>query len=245
MDFINAFPFLANHIHLVFVELLPQHLKLSFIPIGAAVVLGVGLGTGLGHIHRFSFLAINISNVGRALPTLAVLAICIPFIGLGPIPVYIAMFVLGFPPILTNSYVAIDQVDVDTVDAAKGIGLRGWQVLLRVEIPLGLPLIFAGVRTASVFVVATAAFGGIFAAGGLGDIIVDPGAYELKGVIGASYVLVVLAFLIQGLLLGLERLVTPAGLRPGRGDRGTGPSSANEPTSMVDDALVTAGTNIE
>src|SRR5690625_1014979 len=129
MDFLNAFPFLVDHWHFVFAVKLPQHLVLSFVPIGAAGVLGVGLGIALGHIHRFSFLAINVSNIGRALPTLAVLAICLPFLGLGSYPVYIAMFVLGFPPILTNSYVAIDQVDADTVDAAKGIGLRGWQVL--------------------------------------------------------------------------------------------------------------------
>jgi osmoprotectant transport system permease protein len=242
VEFLDAFSFLANHAHFVFAQLLPQHLKLSFVPIAGAVVLGVGIGVTLGHIHRFSFLAINISNIGRALPTLAVLAICLPFIGLGEIPVYIAMFVLGFPPILTNSYVAIDQVDPDTVDAANGIGLRWWQVLLRVEMPLALPLIFAGVRTSAVFVVATATFGGIFGAGGLGDVVTNPGSYGLSGVIGVSYVLVVLAFLVQGLLLAAERLVTPVGLRPGR--QRTVTTEETEPESESQDALVTAGTNI-
>jgi osmoprotectant transport system permease protein len=242
VDFVNAFPFLVHHWHFVFAQLLPQHLKLAFVPIGAAVVLGVGIGVTLGHIHRFSFLAINVSNIGRALPTLAVLAICLPFLGLGEIPVYIAMFVLGFPPILTNSYVAIDQVDANTVDAANGIGLRWWQVLARVEMPLALPLIFAGVRTSAVFVVATATFGGIFGAGGLGDIVVNPGSYHLSGVLGASYVLVVLAFLVQGLLLAAERLVTPAGLRLDRQKTVTPEETA--PNNQEQDALITAGTNI-
>jgi osmoprotectant transport system permease protein len=243
MGFVNAFPFLAHHVHFVFAVLLPQHLKLSFVPIGFAVAFGVALGVMLGHVHRFSFLAINVSNIGRALPTLAVLALCLPFLGVGTVPVYIAMFVLAFPPILTNSYVAIDQVDPSTVDAAKGIGLRWWQVLLRVEMPLALPLIFAGVRTSAVFVVATATFGGIFGAGGLGDVVTNPGSYGLNGVIGASYVLVALAFLVQGLLLFVERLLTPDGLREPRTSRNPAAPDQNQPQSIEQDALVTAGTN--
>jgi osmoprotectant transport system permease protein len=244
MDFINAFPFITDHWNLIS-DKLEEHLVLSFIPIGAAVVAGVLLGVLLGHVHRFSFLAINVSNIGRALPSLAILAICLPFLGLGSPPVYIAMFVLGFPPILTNAYVAIDQVDPDTVDAAKGTGLRPWQVLVRVELPLGLPLIFAGVRTSAVFVVATATLGGIFSAGGLGDIVVNRESYGLDGVLAASYVLVVLAFVIQGVLLVVERLVTPTGLKPGRLQRPLREGGQNVPAGVVDDALVTAGTNIE
>jgi osmoprotectant transport system permease protein len=242
MDFLNAFPFIGDHWSLIS-DKLEEHLVLSFIPIGAAVLVGVSLGVLLGHIHSFSFLAINVSNIGRALPSLAILAICLPFLGLGSMPVYIAMFVLGFPPILTNSYVAIDQVDADTVDAAKGLGLRPWQVLTRVELPLGLPLIFAGIRTSAVFVVATATLGGIFSAGGLGDIVVNRESYGLDGVLAASYVLVVLAFVIQGVLLLVERLVTPTGLKRGRLERAR--AGENEPASAIDDALVTAGTNIE
>ena len=113
----------------------------------------------------------------------------------------IALVVLAAPPILTNTYVAVDQVDADTVDAAKGIGLRPWQVMTRVELPLALPLIFAGIRTSTVFVIATATLGGFFGGGGLGDIISNQASYGLRGVIGASYVLIVLAFLSQALFL--------------------------------------------
>jgi osmoprotectant transport system permease protein len=170
----------------------------------------------LGHVHRFSFVAINISNVGRALPSLAVLAIALPYVGVGRTDVIIALVVLAFPPILTNAYVAVDQVEPDTVDAANGMGLRPMQVLLKIEIPQALPLIFAGVRTSAVFVVATATLGGIFGGGGLGEIINDHESYGLAGIIAASYVLIVLAFLVQILFLALERSVTPRGIRSAR-----------------------------
>ena len=98
----------------------------------------------------------------------------------------IALVVLAAPPILTNTYVAVDQVDADTVDAAKGIGLKPWQVITKVEMPPALPLIFAGIRTATVFVIATATLGGFFGGGGLGDIISNEASYHLSGVIGAS-----------------------------------------------------------
>ena len=124
---------------------------------------------------------------------------------------------LAFPPILTNTYVAIDQVEPEVVDAAKGIGLNPVQVLFSVELPLALPLIFAGIRTSAVFVVATATFAGFFGGGGLGDIISNQESYGSDGVIGASYVLIVLAFVVQRLFLAVERLMTPAGLRASRG----------------------------
>ena len=123
---------------------------------------------------------------------------------------------LAAPPILTNAYVAVDSVDDDTVDAAKGIGLRPLQILLQVELPLALPLIFAGIRTAAVFVIATATLTGYFGGGGLGDIISNSASYRLSGVIGASYVLIVLAVLCRSCWSSSRRLVTPAGLRKRR-----------------------------
>ena len=144
------------------------------------------------------------SNLGRALPSLAVLAIFLPITGVGQTTVIIALVVLAAPPILTNAYVAVDGVDTDTVDAAKGIGLRPLQILLRVELPLALPLIFAGIRTSAVFVIATATLPGYFGGGGLGDIISNSASYRLYGVIGASYVLIVLAVLSQIVFVLIE-----------------------------------------
>lgn len=215
-DFVDAFSFVSDNWSLVWSKTV-AHLELSAESVLIAIVIGVPLGVFLGHIHRFSFLAINVSNVGRALPSLGILAILLPIFGIGTTNVIIALVILAAPPILTNSYVAVDQVDADTVDAAKGIGLTPWQVLTRVELPLSLPLIFAGIRTSAVFVVATATLAGFFGGGGLGDIISNQASYRLSGVIGASYVLIVLAFASQGVFILLERLVTPVGLRGGGG----------------------------
>lgn len=227
-DFVNGFHFIFDRSDLIRSDLV-THLELSGEAILIAVVIGLPLGVFLGHLHRFSFLAINISNLGRALPSLAVLAILLPFVGIGQTNVIIALVVLAFPPILTNAYVAVDQVDSDTVDAAKGTGLTPLQVLTRVEIPLALPLIFAGVRTSAVFVVATATLAGLFGGGGLGDIILNVESYSLGGVIGASYVLILVTFAVQILFIVLERLVTPAGLR--RVAR-SGPRIARRPESQ-------------
>ena len=110
------------------------------------------LGVLLGHLHRGSFLAVNVANIGRALPTLVVIAVGFTFLGLGFTNVMVALVVLAVPPILTNAYVAVDEVDPDAVEAARGMGMTPLQVLRRVELPLALPLLFAGIRTAAVFV---------------------------------------------------------------------------------------------
>jgi osmoprotectant transport system permease protein len=114
---------------------------------------------------------------------------------------------------LTNSYVAVDRVDPDAVDAARGTGMTPLQVLTRVEIPLALPLIFAGIKTAAVYVVATAPVASIAGGGGLGDILFDQASYREEGLVGASIVIALLALAVQGVFTLLERAVTPRGLK--------------------------------
>lgn len=211
-DFSTAFTFVLRHGHLLLAKT-STHLAISFEAMLISVILGVPLGIILGHIHRGSFLAINVSNLGRSLPSLAILAILLPVVGITRTNVIITLVILAFPPILTNTYVAVEQVDRDAVEAAVGMGMRPRQVILKVELPLARPLIFAGIRTAAVFVVATATLAGFFGGGGLGDIIANEPAYHLSGVIGASYVLVVLAWVFQVLFKGLEVAVTPRALR--------------------------------
>jgi osmoprotectant transport system permease protein len=213
--FANAFTFDAHHLQLL-LDKTGVQLELSMEALVISVVLAVPLGVLLGHLHRFSFLAINVSNVGRALPSLAILAILLPFLGIGKTEVIIALVVLGFPPILTTTYVAVDQVDGDAVEAAKGMGLRPLQVISSVEMPLSLPLIFAGIRTSAVFIVATATLAGDFGGGGLGDIIFNEASYRLAGVVGASYVVIALALLTQVLFIAIDRAVTPRGLQEER-----------------------------
>lgn len=226
----NAFTFIVHHGSLL-TSKTETHIEICLISLAISVVIAVPLGVLLGHLHEFSFLAINVSNLGRALPSLAILAILLPVFGIGHTDVIITLVILAFPPIMTNTYVAIDQVDGDAVEAAKGMGMRPYQVITRVELPLGMGLIFAGIRTSGVFVVATATLTGIFGGGGLGDIIENEPTYGRAGVIGAAYVLIVLVFIAQGLLTALERAVTPKGL----GSRRARVNNLLEPIAGLDE----------
>jgi osmoprotectant transport system permease protein len=190
-----------------------DHLLLSGAAMAVALVVALPLGVWLGHLHRGSFVAINLANVGRALPSLAVIAIGLAFLGIGFTNVTVALVVLAVPPILTNAYVAVDGVEPDAVEAAHGMGMTRSQILLRVEIPMALPLIFAGIRTAVVFVVATATIAAVAGGGGLGDIIVNQAAYGLEGVVGAAICVSLLALAADAALGLVQRLLTPPGLR--------------------------------
>jgi osmoprotectant transport system permease protein len=190
-----------------------EHLVLSGAAIGVALVLAIPLGVVLGHLHRGSFLAVNVGNVGRALPSLAVIAIGVAILGIGFANVLVALVVLAVPPMLTNAYVAVDEADAEAVEAARGMGMSPPQVLLRVELPLAAPLLFAGIRTASVYVVATATIAAIAGGGGLGDIIVNQASYRLAGVVGAALCVTVLALAVDALLALVQRAATPASMR--------------------------------
>jgi osmoprotectant transport system permease protein len=208
----HAFTFFFNHLGLFGNKTL-AHLEISFASIGVAIAIAIPLGIWLGHVHRGSFLAINASNIGRALPSLAVISIGIGILGIGFANVLVALVVLAGPVILTNAYVAVDEVDRDAVEAARAMGMRPLQVLTRVELPLALPLIFAGVRTATVYVVATATLATFAGGGGLGDIIVNEPTYGTAGVIAGSLTITVLAFATDGLLALVQLAVTPVPLR--------------------------------
>jgi osmoprotectant transport system permease protein len=167
----------------------------------------------LGHLHRGSFLAVNLANVGRALPTLVVIAFGIAFFGIGFTNVVAALVVLGVPPILTNAYVAVDEVEPDAVEAARGMGMTPLQVLRRVELPLALPLLFAGIRTAAVFIVATATIAAIAGGSGLGEILVNQAAYKIEGLVAAAICVSLLALAADAALGLVQRWLTPAGLK--------------------------------
>lgn len=210
--FVDALEFVLDERRLV-LEKTWEHLLLSAAAMAIALALALPLGVWLGHLHRGSFLAVNVANLGRALPSLAVIAAGFVFLGVGFWSVALALVVLAVPPILTNAYVAVDGVETDAVDAARGMGMTRWQVVRRVELPLALPLIFAGIRTAAVFVVATATIAAVAGGGGLGDIIVNQAGYGLEGVVGAAICVSVLALAADGALGLVQRLLTPSGLR--------------------------------
>ena len=205
-------------------------LKIAGIGIALALVIALPIGVLLGHIHRGSFAAINVGNIWRALPSLAVLAIGVAFLGIGLGNVELALVVLAVPPVITNAYVAIDQVDRDVVDAARGMGLSGWQILRRVELPLGIPLIFAGIRTSALFVVSTTTIAALTGySGSLGDIINNETSYHLAGVLGAAICIAALALLVEGVLALVQLGLTPAGVK----------LAAREETAMARTPIVT------
>jgi osmoprotectant transport system permease protein len=196
-----------------------EHLLLSTVAVLAAAALALPLGMALGHVRKGGFLAMNVANVGRALPSMALLALALPVafafnLGLGFWPTFLALVPLGLPPILTNTYVAISEVDADIVDSARGMGMSEWQVLWRVELPLAAPLIVDGIRNAAVAIVATATLGALVAGGGLGRYIVDGLARQETPRILAGAVLVALMAIATEYGLGLvQRLVTPRGAK--------------------------------
>jgi osmoprotectant transport system permease protein len=209
---IDSFTFFNQHPSLMWSKTL-AHLAISFASLGVALAIAIPLGVWLGHLHRASFLAINVSNVGRALPSLAVISIGIAYLGIGFWNVLVALVVLAAPVMLTNAYVAVDQVDRNAVEAARAAGMTAWQVLIRIELPLATPLIFAGIRTGSVYVIATATLATFAGGGGLGDIIVNEPTYGVPGVIAGSLAIIALAFLVDGLLAVVQREATPRPLR--------------------------------
>jgi osmoprotectant transport system permease protein len=206
-----------------------EHIQISFVAVAAAVVLAVPISLWLGHKRRFGLLIVNVSNVGRAVPSFAILVVGNEMLGrnerpvIGLVSVFLALVALAVPPIVTNTYVGVAEVADDVRDAARGMGLSEGQILRRVEIPLAIPLIMAGIRTTAVQVVATATIAAQLGAGGLGRFIIDGFATRQSGgfvrvIVGA--LLVALLALATELVLGLvQRLLTPRGLRAQRRSR--------------------------
>jgi osmoprotectant transport system permease protein len=181
-----------------------------------ALAFAMPLALWLGHTGRGGFLAINVTNVGRALPAIALLVIGVQIFGIGEPPALATLVVLSVPPIMTNTYTAVRQVDPDEVDAARGMGMTGRQILFRVELPSSLPLIAAGVRTAAVQAVATVTLAAYVAFTCLGSLIVQGISAGEGGhvqVVAGSLLVVALALLTEVGLAGLQRVLTPTGVK--------------------------------
>jgi osmoprotectant transport system permease protein len=228
-QFIDAFRFIGNDGAVAGHPGLPSllHLTLETLKVGAigvaiSIALAAPLGIWLGHIHRGSFFAINVGNVGRALPSLAVLAIGDAFLGLGLNVVELALVILAFAPIVTNAYLGVVEVDPELVDAARGMGMSELEVLRRVELPLAIPLLFAGIRTAALFVISTTTIASLAGfSGTLGDVIANETSYHSAGVLGAAICVAALALGVEGALALCQKALTPRGLRVTHRDRGS------------------------
>jgi osmoprotectant transport system permease protein len=196
-----------------------NHIALSGAAMLLAAVVAVPLGLYLGHYGKGEFAAINASNVGRAIPTLVLLAVFIAYLGVGFIPIMISLSLLALPPILTNTYVGTRQVDRDSVDAARGMGMSETQIMRRVELPLAVAIVFAGIRVAAVNVVATATIAPLAGVTTLGDPIINVNTYGDEGRLAAALVVALLAVVTEVVLGAVQRAVTPRGLKLEGGGR--------------------------
>lgn len=201
---------------------LTEHALMSAGALAAALIIGLPLGIWLGHRGRGGAVAINISNIGRAIPSLAILALVQQAIGLsgwpgfGARPALVALVALAVPPLVTNAYVGMRGVDPGVVEAARGMGMTGGELLRRVELPIALPLIMAGVRTAAVQVVATATLAAVTAWGGLGRFIVDGfGQRDNAQIVAGALLVGVLALVTELVLARMQRAMVSEGLRAG------------------------------
>ena len=179
--------------------------------IGTAIALPIGLW--IGHTGRGSFIAINAGNAGRSLPTLGLLMLMVTLLGLGLTPVLIALTVLVIPPVLTSAYAGIRNIDHRVVDAAKGVGMRPWQVLTKVELPMALPVLMSGVRSAALQVVATATVAAAVGLNGLGRLLIDGLAVnDYSRVLAGAIVVAVLAVVLDLVLALVQRWTVSPGL---------------------------------
>ena len=193
---------------------LVAHLGYSALPLLIAALIAVPVGVLIGHTGRGTIVVVNVANAWRAIPTLGLLILLAVFLGFSPITWLLPLVVLAIPPILVNAYEGIAGVDPSIKDAAKGMGMTPWQQVTRVEVPNALPLILVGLRTAAIFVVATATIAAYIGLGGLGRFIIDGLASTQYGpVAGGALLVVILALLVLALFSQLSRLLVPAGLR--------------------------------
>jgi osmoprotectant transport system permease protein len=199
--------------------LLWEHLKVTAIAMAIAIAVALPVGLVLGHTGRGAFATISVSNVGRAVPSVALIAFFIAFFPQTPEfwNVTVALALLAIPPILTNAYVGVRQVSGDAVDAARGMGMSGAQIVRSVEFPLALPLIFGGIKTSTVNVIATAAIAPLVGVLTLGDPIISGTVYGRSGQIGASILVAALAVAAEVGLSAVQRAITPTGVKLERG----------------------------
>jgi osmoprotectant transport system permease protein len=194
-------------------DLLWTHVEVSALALAASLLIALPIGVYFGHRGTGELLAVAIGNAGRAIPELALIAFMAAFIGVGLLNVTIALAVLGIPPILTNAFVGVRQVDRDAVEAARGMGMTELEVIRRVELPLAVPTIMSGVRTGAINIVATATIAPLAGVLTLGDLILSRNVVGDDGVIAGAIVVALLALVVELGLAGVQRLLTPKGLQ--------------------------------
>ncbi|HXE99828.1 MAG TPA: ABC transporter permease [Solirubrobacterales bacterium] len=202
-------------------ELTLEHLQVSGIALAVSLALALPLGLLLGHRRTGELFAVAAGNAGRAIPELALIALLVAFVGTGTVNVAIALAVLGIPPILTNTFVGVHQVDPQAVGAARGMGMSELQIAVRVELPLAVPTIMSGVRTAAINIIATATIAPLAGVLTLGDFILARNVYGDEGVLAGAILVALLALTVELTLAAVQWALTPRGLRLQRTEAST------------------------
>ncbi len=197
-----------------FFELLRQHVLLSVAALAIGITIALPVALAIRNTPLGAVLAVNVGNIGRAVPSLAILALCQPFLGFGFDTALVALTALAIPPILINASTGLREVSRDVIDAARGMGLSGGQILTRIQMPIAAPVIFAGIRTSAVQVVASATLATFIGGGGLGNLIVE--GFQLGDesvLLAGAFSVAVLAIITELSFEGMERTLTPRGLK--------------------------------
>lgn len=194
-------------------ELALKQIEVSALALVVAIIVAVPIGLYFGHKGTGEVIAIGLGNASRAVPELAVIALFAAVVGVGLTWLTVALALLGIPPILTNTFTGIRQVDQPTVDAARGIGMSEFDVLRKVEIPMAVPGIMSGVRTSSINIIATATIAPLAGVLTLGNFIINENVYGANGVLAGAIVVAIIALFFEFALAGLQRRLTSKGLR--------------------------------
>jgi osmoprotectant transport system permease protein len=195
------------------VELTLKQLEVTALALALALIVALPIGLYLGHRGKGELFAIGLGNAGRALPELALIALVASLIGIGLVPVTVALAVLGIPPILTNAYVGVRQADPAAVDAARGMGMSEMAIIRKVELPLAIPTVMGGVRSGAIAIIATATIAPLAGVVTLGDYIINASIYGQDGVLAGAMLVALLALALEGLLALLQRRLTSDGLK--------------------------------
>jgi osmoprotectant transport system permease protein len=195
------------------IELTLAQLEVTVLALALALVIALPAGLYFGHRGTGELLAIGLGNAGRAVPELALIALMAAVIGVGLLNLTVALAILGIPPILTNTFVGIREVDRSSVEAARGIGMTELEIVRKVEAPMAIPSIFTGIRTATINIVATATIAPLAGVATLGEFILGENVYGTNGVLAGAIMVALLALALEFSLAGLQRLLTSKGLK--------------------------------
>lgn len=196
------------------IELIGEHLVISVAALALGILAAVPLGILLTRFDRAASIIIGLASILQTIPSLALLALMVPFLGIGKLPAIVALFIYSLLPILRNTYTGMKGVNPDLIDAGRGMGMTEWQLVRRVELPQAAPVIMAGIRLSGTYVIAWATLASYIGAGGLGDFIFNGlNLFIPELIIGGTIPVTILALLVDWLLGLLEKKATPRNLR--------------------------------